>query len=212
MTNLPPKPFQIRISKFDLLDLSDPDQAMLDVRDMARVLSRIPRFNGHGVNRISVAEHSVNVASTVKYYLNTNRAHEFSNRFKRDLELAGLFHDGHEYLVGDISTPFKRLIGHERLRQLAIPMDDAIAEMIDISPTLFHHQYVKDADRSMLDIECGYIFEMDTYADCVNDLRLLAAMRPHSPKGFFNRSYKVGLPAEQAEKLFLDHFSYLTGF
>lgn len=73
--------------QIDLLNVTPDD---IDFGAMAFALARIVRFTGH-VNGYSVAQHSVEVS----------RRSEFP--------LYGLVHDGHEYLLGDLSRPVQDL-------------------------------------------------------------------------------------------------------
>lgn len=67
-----------------------------DIEDIAVGLSRIQRFTGQMERFYSVAEHSCRVA----FHLD-----EIGQ--PPAVQLAGLLHDAHEYLTGDVSTPVK---------------------------------------------------------------------------------------------------------
>ena len=86
-----------------LVDLADLCADDIDFGEMAIALSKIARFNGIDGNLIglSVAQHCVMGADALF-------------RETGDGELAGYFllHDGHEYLIGDITRPAIRLIDH----------------------------------------------------------------------------------------------------
>lgn len=78
--------------------------ASFDVRieDVAHSLSYLNRFTGHTERPYSVAEHSVLVCDLMRtHYKVTDPSHL----------LAGLLHDAHESLTGDLSAPMKQLIG-----------------------------------------------------------------------------------------------------
>ena len=85
-----------------VIDLRYIDTQKLCVEDMAYSLSNIHRFNGHAVRNISVAEHSLSVLAIMQIFMNV--------RCPATL-MAGLLHDGHEYLTGDITQPVKQLMG-----------------------------------------------------------------------------------------------------
>lgn len=85
-----------------LIDLAALTAADIDFAEMAATLSKIARFNG--INRgiaLSVGQHCVMGADAL--YRETG-----------DAVLAGYFllHDGHEYVIGDITRPAILLIDH----------------------------------------------------------------------------------------------------
>ena len=73
-----------------LVDLLDPNLDDISFYDIARSLSRLNRFNGHG-GGYTVAQHSCVVAS---FLPEEHRVH-------------GLLHDAPEYAVGDVTNPMK---------------------------------------------------------------------------------------------------------
>ena len=83
-----------------VVGLLTPRPEAIELADIARSLSRLPRFNGHlrGKHAYSVAEHSLTVARLLPPGA--------SDR----LRLAALLHDAHEAYVGDISRPMRRAI------------------------------------------------------------------------------------------------------
>lgn len=72
----------------------------IDIKDIARPLSRLPRFNGHTNSLLSVAEHSMAVHWLVKKYNPDNHL----------LQMHALMHDAHEAFFGDIISPLKRYL------------------------------------------------------------------------------------------------------
>lgn len=88
------------------LDLLDPSPLDIEIEDIAQGLSRVARWNGQttGVWAYSVAQHSLLVEELV-------------GRMKPGLpwswRLAALLHDAPEYVVGDLITPFKAVIGQD---------------------------------------------------------------------------------------------------
>ena len=75
-------------------DLKEPEAGDVDVRDIARALSMMCRFNGHTSKFYSVAQHSVMVSRFVP----------------EALAPWGLMHDAAEAYVQDIVRPLKRLL------------------------------------------------------------------------------------------------------
>ncbi|WP_349361320.1 HD family hydrolase [Stappia sp.] len=86
------------------LDLLDPSPLDVEIEDIAHGLARVARWNGQtvGEHAYSVAEHSLLV-----------------ERLARDLHpdltpeacLAVLLHDAPEYVIGDMISPFKAVMG-----------------------------------------------------------------------------------------------------
>jgi uncharacterized protein len=85
------------------LDLLDPSPLDIEIEDIAHGLARVARWNGQtkGANIYSVAQHSLLVEVI---------AHQ-SARLDRKRRLAVLLHDAPEYVIGDMITPFKAVIG-----------------------------------------------------------------------------------------------------
>ncbi len=85
------------------LDLLDPSPLNIEIEDIAHGLARVARWNGQtkGPNIYSVAQHSLLVEVI---------AHQGA-RLDRKRRLAVLLHDAPEYVIGDMITPFKAVIG-----------------------------------------------------------------------------------------------------
>lgn len=88
------------------LDLIDPSPFDVELEDIAHGLSRVARWNGQtsGTFAYSVAQHSVLVEHLVGF-LDKDLATKW--------RLAALLHDGPEYVIGDMITPFKAIIGSD---------------------------------------------------------------------------------------------------
>jgi len=71
----------------------------VSLNDIARPLSRIPRFGGHTTKPLTVAEHCIAVADILK-----------AQGFSSAIQLHGLLHDAHEAFTGDLVAPFKRYL------------------------------------------------------------------------------------------------------
>jgi 5'-deoxynucleotidase YfbR-like HD superfamily hydrolase len=81
------------------LDLLDPSPLDIEVSDIAHGLARVARWNGQtqGPNIYSVAQHSLLVETIA--------------RLSGPHRLAALLHDAPEYVIGDMISPFKAVIG-----------------------------------------------------------------------------------------------------
>jgi len=92
------------------LDLLDPSPLDVEIEDIAHGLARVARWNGQtgGAHIFSVAQHTLLVDAILR--------HRMPNALDRRLRLAVLLHDGPEYVIGDMITPFKAVLGRPRSR------------------------------------------------------------------------------------------------
>lgn len=86
------------------LDLLNPDPNDIAIEDMAHGLARVARWNGQtvGAHAFSVAQHALIVEAIA-----ADGADDWLNHWR----LAALVHDGAEYVIGDLISPFKTAIG-----------------------------------------------------------------------------------------------------
>src|ERR1700689_1715992 len=86
------------------LDLLDPSPLDIEIEDIAHGLARVARWNGQtsGAHIFSVAQHCLLVEG-----LAGGRV----PRPGRSRRLAVLLHDSAEYVIGDMISPFKVVIG-----------------------------------------------------------------------------------------------------
>ncbi len=100
----------------------DPRPEEVDIRDIARALSRIIRFNGHSDIAINVANHSLNCAY-LAWRTNTN-----------DMETTRymLLHDAAEAYIGDMIRPLK--IEMPAYQEAEHIIWDCIVDALDIKP------------------------------------------------------------------------------
>jgi 5'-deoxynucleotidase YfbR-like HD superfamily hydrolase len=86
------------------LDLLDPSPLDIEVDDIAHGLARVARWNGQtlGDHAFSVAQHSV----IVEFICG-----ELEPGLKPFERLMALHHDAAEYVVGDMISPFKTVLG-----------------------------------------------------------------------------------------------------
>ena len=85
------------------LDLLDPSALDIEIEDIAHGLARVARWNGQtsGAHIFSVAQHTLLVDALAR------RRAQPDTRTR----LAILLHDAPEYVIGDMITPFKAVIG-----------------------------------------------------------------------------------------------------
>lgn len=165
----------------DLGDLKPSD--VPSPQTIGTVLSKICRFGGHTKRFYSVAQHSVLVARLLP----------------PELKFEGLMHDAHEALIGDITTPMKRIA--PGLAPLDERAEDVVRAAFGLPLRL--SDAVKRADMQALCIEAIHL--METQKDWPEMRNLLPeVLRAHGP--FVMQEMH---PAE-AESLWLETFYSLT--
>lgn len=99
----PPRAWQ-RMLSGRRLDLLDPSPLDVEIADIAHGLARVARWNGQtsGDHAFSVAQHSL-LVEDIYGVLCPNAAPE--------RRLAALLHDAPEYVIGDMISPFKAVVG-----------------------------------------------------------------------------------------------------
>ncbi len=192
----PPKPSRAwqRMLSGRRLDLLDPSPLDIEIEDIAHGLARVARWNGQttGAHTFSVAQHTLLVEAILR---------EEMPRADHRLRLATLLHDAPEYVVGDMISPFKAVIGGSykavERRLLAV-----IHVRFGLPPTL-------PADLA------APVKAADTAAAYLEATRL-AGFSEVEARRFFGRPPKLGLEMEtdlltpwsttKAEKRFLARF------
>ena len=88
------------------LDLIDPSPLDIEIADVAHGLARVARWNGQtrGAEIFSVAQHSLLVEAIFSRH---------DSAATRDAQRAALLHDAPEYVIGDMISPFKAVVGGE---------------------------------------------------------------------------------------------------
>ena len=123
------------------LDILNPSPLDIEIKDIAHGLARVSRWNGQtrGKHSFSVAQHSVMVERLVR-----------ANAPKLDQKwyLAALLHDSPEYVIGDMITPFKHVLGgiyHE----IETGLDHAVNMRFGLPPIIPDSvkRTIKRADR-----------------------------------------------------------------
>jgi hypothetical protein len=129
-----------------LLTLEDGTPTLSDI---ARGLSRIPRFVGQTDEPWTVAHHSLVVANLADHQPDDEQ-----------LILHGLLHDAHEMMTGDIPTTFKTF----DMRCLQEQLDKRIYAAFGLPrPSPCQRQRIKDCDRQALLAEAYVLTPRHTY-------------------------------------------------
>src|SRR5471030_756120 len=99
----PPRAWQ-RMLSGRRLDLLDPSPMDIEIDDIAHGLARVARWNGQtlGQHAFSVAQHTLLVEDIARLI-----APDLGPQGR----LAVLLHDAPEYVIGDMISPFKALLG-----------------------------------------------------------------------------------------------------
>lgn len=86
------------------LDLLDPSPLDIEITDIAHGLARVARWNGQtsGDHAFSVAQHSLLVEAIYG---------EIVPQAAAEQRLTALLHDAPEYVIGDMISPFKAVMG-----------------------------------------------------------------------------------------------------
>ncbi len=103
MAATPPRAWQ-RMLSGRRLDLLDPSPLDIELEDIAHGLARVARWNGQtmGDHIYSVAQHCLLVEHIVGL---------IAPQSIKPTRLAALLHDAPEYVIGDMISPFKAVIG-----------------------------------------------------------------------------------------------------
>ena len=181
------------------LDLLDPSPLDIEIADIAHGLARVARWNGQtsGAHIFSVAQHTLLVEAVMR---------EQTPRVDVRVRLAALLHDAPEYVIGDMISPFKAVLGGD-YKAVEKRLLSAIHIRFGLSPVLPDEiiQAIKAADRGAAYLEAT----------------VLAGFAPAEAKRLFGRD--PGLPlatrqdyltpwtAAKAEKRFLARFKTLHG-
>ncbi|PHP68282.1 hydrolase [Zhengella mangrovi] len=102
-TDAPPRAWQ-RMLSGRRLDLLDPSPMDVEIADIAHGLARVARWNGQtaGDHAFSVAQHSLIVEEIFT---------AMKPGATPDQRQAALLHDAPEYVIGDMISPFKAVMG-----------------------------------------------------------------------------------------------------
>jgi uncharacterized protein len=180
------------------LNLIDPSPLDIEIADIAHGLARVARWNGQtkGAHIFSVAQHTLLVEAVMR---------EQTPRIDISCRLAALLHDAPEYVIGDMISPFKAVLG-EDYKSVEKRLLAAIHIRFGLPPVLADKitQTIKAADKGAAYLEATE----------------LAGFAPEEAKRLFGRDpglspamqqdYLTPWSAAKAEKRFLTRFEALT--
>jgi Predicted hydrolases of HD superfamily len=191
----PPRAWQ-RMLSGRRLDLLDPSPLDVEIEDIAHGLARVARWNGQtkGEHAFSVAQHCVLVERF---------ACELSpSGLTKEARLMALLHDGPEYVIGDLISPFKSAVGIN-YKSLELKLQAAIHLRFGLppKPTAALEKLFKKADL------------VSAYHEAIQ----LAGFTEDEARKYFPAPPKqlktprlVPLPTAEAQALFLEHFHKLA--
>ena len=180
------------------LDLLDPSPLDVEIEDIAHGIARVPRWNGQtiGAHIFSVAQHTLLVDTLARQH----------GPIDDKLRLAIMLHDAPEYVVGDMITPFKAVIG-DSYKVVELRLLAAIHVRFGLPPKLAaaEEKLIKQADRAAAYLEATRLAgfsEAEARRFFGTPPKLSAAMQ---------RDYLTPWPAQTAEARFLERFTKLCG-
>ncbi|NNU15338.1 HD family hydrolase [Parvularcula sp. ZS-1/3] len=192
MSTNPPRAWQ-RMLSGRRLDILDPSPLDVEIEDIAHGLARVARWNGQtvGVLPFNVAQHSVIVLDMCV---------QMKPNWPREWRLAALLHDAPEYVIGDMISPFKALLGGN-YKDVEKRLEQAIHLRFGLPADLPAevHRHIKRADRA-----CAYF-----------EATQLAGFSVEEAKKFFPVPTKVDpltidiLSTEESQRLYLERFEEL---
>lgn len=174
------------------LDLLEPSPLDVEIHDIAHGLARVARWNGQtsGDHAFSVAQHSVIVWQIFC---------QIHKKASPDEELVALLHDAPEYVIGDMISPFKAVLGGE-YKQIESRLEEAVHRRYSLPPKsqASLKKQIKKADS------------ISAYFEAVE----LAGFQHEEAKKFFGtpRGFSADMfdfkpqPAAKAQANFLDIF------
>ena len=179
------------------LDLLDPSPLDVEIGDIAHGLARVARWNGQteGAHIFSVAQHTLLVDAV-------GRARWPG--IDRKARLAMLLHDAPEYVIGDMISPFKAVIGGSyKVVEARLLNAIHLRFGLPVKRSEEVERMIKTADRGAAFLEATHLAGFS-----IAEARRFFGPRPAlSPA--VERDYMTPWPAGTAERRFLERFNAL---
>jgi len=179
------------------LNLIDPSPLDIEVEDIAHGLARVARWNGQtsGAHIFSVAQHTLLVEAVLR-----GRAPRIDHRIR----LAAMLHDAPEYVIGDMISPFKAVIGgaYKQIeKRLLSAIHIRFGLPAELAPEI-------EAQIKLADMGAAYLEATHLAGFSQAESRRLFGRDPGLPEDT-EASYMTPWPASKAEKEFLARFKSL---
>ncbi|CAL75902.1 putative metal dependent phosphohydrolase [Bradyrhizobium sp. ORS 278] len=181
------------------LNLIDPSPLDVEIGDIAHGLSRVARWNGQtsGAHIFSVAQHTLLVETVMRAK---------KPNIDARLRLAALLHDAPEYVIGDMISPFKAVLGGSYKsveRRLLGAIHIRFGLPAELSPEV--ERQIKAADRGAAYLEATRLAGFSE-----SEARRLFGRDPDLPAATVT-DYLTPWSAAKAEKRFLTRFNLVLG-
>ncbi len=192
----PPRAWQ-RMLSGRRLDLLDPSPLDVEIEDIAHGLARVARWNGQtrGAHSFSVAQHCL-LVEAIAGHLNPD--------WSREWRLMALLHDAPEYVIGDMISPFKAVMG-DAYKGVELRLLGAIHLRFGLpaaTPAIVKRK-TKDADK------ISAFLEATELAGFVREEALIFFGRPKPlPRAVMD--WLKPLSTEAAQARFLERFQVLA--
>jgi len=176
------------------LDLLDPSPLDVELSDIAHGLARVARWNGQtsGHHAFSVAQHSLIVEDIFRR----------TNRCNAEDCLMALLHDAPEYVIGDMISPFKAVVGGG-YKSVEKRLESAVHLRFGLPPHTPKElkERIKKADRV-----AAYFEATELAGFSAEEARKFFGQ----PRGITRETLLIDpLPAVEAQRLFAARFSAL---
>ena len=179
------------------LNLIDPSPLDIEIADIAHGLARVARWNGQtsGAHIFSVAQHTLLVEAVMRAQ---------TPRIDEKLRLAALLHDAPEYVIGDMISPFKAVLGGD-YKLVEKRLLSAIHIRFGLPPELNPAvtAQIKNADRGAAYLEATMLAGFSEA-----EAKRLFGRDPTLPESVRD-DYLTPWSAAKAEKRFLTRFNSL---
>jgi 5'-deoxynucleotidase YfbR-like HD superfamily hydrolase len=179
------------------LNLVDPSPLDIEIADIAHGLARVARWNGQtsGAHIFSVAQHTLLVEVVMGRQMP-----------RADLRygLAAMLHDAPEYVIGDMISPFKAVLGGDYKtveKRLLAAIHIRFGLPPELSPAIT--KKIKDADRGAAYLEATQLAGFSE-----TEAKRLFGNDPGLPPEM-QQDYLTPWTAAKAEKRFLERFKIL---